>query len=71
VKYLRALWRFLTAPEFDLWWSGYFLARLMWLVGSYPQSARDGWALAHVAIIAIAFVYCTYRGIRHLLRRRA
>lgn len=62
MKALKALWRFLTAPEFELWWSGFFLSQLIGLIMKYPHNIRTGWDMAYLALILFSFLYCTVRG---------
>lgn len=71
MKLLRAFWRGITAPEYELWWGGYFLCRFLWLVKDYSHSGRTAWDIAYVAIIGIAAAICTYRGFRFVSRGRA
>lgn len=62
VKYFRAFWRFCTAPEFELWWSGFFLSQLLHLLTKYPDNAKTGWGMAYIALVVFAFLYSSVRG---------
>lgn len=70
MKALKAVWRFIFAPEFDLWWAGFFLCHLINLVHQYPQSGRTVWDLAYIATVAIFTLHSSIRGILHVRKVR-
>lgn len=71
MKYLKAVGRFIFAPEFELWWSGFFLCHLANLVNYYPQSGRTAWDMAYIAVVAIFALHSTIRSILHACKGRA
>lgn len=62
MKALKAFWRFLTAPEFELWWSGFFLSQFIGLMAKYPHTKHTGWDMAYLTLVFFGFLYCTVRG---------
>lgn len=60
---LKALWRFCTAPEFELWWSGFFLCQILHILQDYPKSNQTGWDMAYIAMTVVIFMYSTTRGV--------